>query len=61
MDTQKYRVGISFQFDVIDDVKAREIAGQLKEIFMHLNPANAEKEIKLQRIFVNRAPEKVEI
>lgn len=67
---QKYRVTAVYEFEVYDDIMAREVAKHTVDVLQKLNidpfPVNhlrelaTKKEFKLQKIFAGKPPEKVE-
>ena len=60
---QKYRLTVVFEFDAPDDIEARVISESIINKVHHSDIWYPDTEIdndeKLQRIFLNRPPEKV--
>lgn len=64
MSGQKYRYTIAVEFDAVDDIEARELVGMIRndvEFRVALNTELRYVSFKLQRMYRDRPPERVDM
>lgn len=59
MEKRKYLLTVKLEFDAFDDIEAREIAKD--NLGYEFNTIGGKLEVKLQNIFDNKEPRKVEL
>ena len=61
---QKYKLTISFDFEAVDDIEARQMANKKFELLSYTyypDNINNEPTAKLQTIYDNKPPTKIEL